>query len=131
MPLKLLIVDDQPGITTVIQRTAAALGFETRTVRDPLKATDAFLDFMPDAVVLDIVMPEKDGLDLLEEMILSGHPARYVVVSGYGETYLRLAEGVARFHGVRTPALLRKPFRRDELVELLRDISFSDAGRAD
>lgn len=122
MPAKLLVVEDQPGISALIARIAASLGLDTMVVRDPMQATDAFLDFSPDAVVMDIVMPEKDGIELLEEMILTGHPAKFIVMSGYGDTYLRLAEGVARYHGLRAPDVLRKPFRRTELTELLRTV---------
>jgi hypothetical protein len=41
-------------------------------------------------------------------------------MSGYGDAYLRLAQGVAAFHGTGKLAVLRKPFRREELEDLLR-----------
>lgn len=123
MLTKLLVVDDQPGIGAVVARIAGMLGFDVKTVREPLQATEEFVAYSPDAVVMDIVMPEKDGIELLEEMILTGHPARFIIMSGYGDTYLRLAEGVARYHGVKPPVVLRKPFRRQELAEVLRSIT--------
>jgi CheY-like chemotaxis protein len=122
MTQKLLVVDDQAGINAVIERIAAGLGLETRAVREPLKATEAFIDFAPDVVMLDMIMPEKDGIDLLDEMMLTGLPARFIIMSGYGEAYLRLAQGVAAFHGGERPVVLRKPFRREELEALLRSM---------
>ncbi|HEY1931324.1 MAG TPA: response regulator [Acetobacteraceae bacterium] len=122
MPAKLLVIDDQPGIGAIVARIAASLGLDTQVVGDPMQAIEAFVSFSPDAVVLDLVMPEKDGIELLEEMILTGHPAMFIIMSGYGEAYLRLAEGVARFHGIKPPIVLRKPFDRAELTELLRSV---------
>jgi YesN/AraC family two-component response regulator len=69
-----------------------------------------------------MIMPEKDGIDVLDEMLLTGLPAKFVIMSGYGDSYLRLAQGVAAFHGAAQLAVLRKPFRREELEALLRSV---------
>ena len=100
---KLLVIDDQPGINAVVARVATSLGLEAKAVQQPLQATEAFIDFLPDVVLLDMVMPEKDGVDLLDEMMLTGVPAKFIIMSGYGDAYLRLAQGVAAFHGVEQP----------------------------
>lgn len=133
IPKKLLVIDDEAGICTVVTRVAAALGLSTRVIREPLDATEAFVDFAPDAVLLDMIMPGKDGVDLLHEMLLTGVPAKFILMSGYGETFMRLAKGVAAFHGVEQPATLSKPFRREALEALLRaTLSFgSDIEPAD
>lgn len=46
--------------------------------------------------------------------------ARLVLTSGLSQSFLRLAEGVARFHDIERVEILRKPFKRDELADLLR-----------
>ena len=69
-----------------------------------------------------MIMPEKDGIDLLDEMMLTGLPAKFIIMSGYGDAYLRLAQGVAAFHGAAQLAVLRKPFRREELEACLRSV---------
>jgi len=122
MTQKLLVVDDQAGISAVVTRVATGLGLQTMAVREPLKATEAFINFAPDVVLLDMIMPEKDGIDVLNEMLLSGLPAKFIVMSGYGDAYLRLAQGVAAFHGAEQLAVLRKPFQREELEVLLRSM---------
>lgn len=122
MTQKLLVVDDQSGINAIVARVAAGMGLETMTVREPLKATEAFISFAPDVVLLDMIMPEKDGIDVLNEMLAAGIPARFIVMSGYGDAYVRLAQGVAAFHGTAELPVLRKPFRRDDLEALLRSV---------
>jgi CheY-like chemotaxis protein len=122
MTQKLLVIDDQAGINAAVVRVATELGLETMAVREPLKAIEAFINFAPDLVLLDMFMPEKDGIDVLEEMMLTGLPAKLILMSGHGEAYLRLAQGVAAFHGATQVEVLRKPFRREELETLLRSL---------
>ena len=80
-------------------------------------------DHLIDVLMLDMIMPEKDGIDVLNEVLLTGIPVKVVLTSGFSESYLRLAEGVARFHDNPNVSVLRKPFRREELMQLLRELT--------
>jgi DNA-binding NtrC family response regulator len=123
MSKKLLIIDDEVGLTKVVGFIARQLGMEFRALNTSLAATETFIDYQPDIVVIDMIMPDKDGIELLNEIMLTGIPARIVVTTGHGKAYLRLAEGVAKFHGDEQVQFLRKPFRRIDLVELLKKIT--------
>ena len=118
---KLLIIDDDINITKVYARVANQLGFEVQVIHDPLLATEAFLAFTPDVVMLDMIMPEKDGVDVLHEILTSGEPARIIVSSGYGDAMLRLATGVGAFHGSDRVSVLKKPVRSAELKQVLTE----------
>jgi len=118
---KLLIVDDDAGLSKVYARIGAGAGFEVRVVNDPLKATEVFLAFKPDVAIIDMIMPEKDGIDVLNEVLLTGEPARIIVTSGYGDGMLRLAKGLAEFHASGRVSVLKKPIRRAELEALLTE----------
>jgi DNA-binding NtrC family response regulator len=117
---KLLIVDDQKGMTKVISATASELGFSTREVNDADRATQAFLEFRPDLLVLDLIMPEKDGIDVLNEVLLLDPSVRLILISGYGDAYLRLGEAVSKFYRPDALEVLRKPFRIEALRGALR-----------
>ncbi len=119
MSRKLLVVDDQAGITRVISLIASELGYDVTVLNDPTQATEAFIDCKPDVLLLDMVMPEKDGIDVLNEILLTGIASRVVLTSGFSDAYLRLAQSVARFHDLEDVSVLRKPFRKQELVSLL------------
>ena len=123
MAKRLLIVDDQAGITKVVGLIARQLGMEFKALNSSLTATEEFIDYRPDVLILDMIMPEKDGIDVLNEVLLSGIPARIILTSGYSDAYLRLAEGVAKFHDSGQVSILKKPFRRDELTTLLRQLT--------
>ena len=117
---KLLVIDDQVGVTKAINLVASDLGLDVKVLTNPARAIDVFIGFRPDIVILDIVMPEKDGIDVLNELLMTGIRTQMVLMTGFGAAFLRLAEGVAKFHGAGRVASLRKPFRRDELVATLQ-----------
>ncbi len=123
MAKRLLIVDDQTGITKVVGLIAGQLGMEFKALNSSMDATETFIDFRPDVLILDMIMPEKDGIDVLNEVLLTGIPSKIILTSGYSDAYLRLAEGVAKFHESGHISILKKPFRRDELIGLLTHLT--------
>ena len=123
MAKKLLVIDDQSGITKVVEMIARQLGLQTMALNSSAEATETFIAFQPDVLMLDMIMPEKDGIDVLNEILLTGLPVKVVLTSGFSDSYLRLAEGVAKFHDNPNVSILRKPFRREELVKLLTELT--------
>ncbi|HET7884177.1 MAG TPA: response regulator [Acetobacteraceae bacterium] len=123
MAKKLLVIDDQSGITKVVEMIARQLGLQTKALNSSAEATETFMAYRPDVLMLDMIMPEKDGIDVLNEILLTGIPVKVVLTSGFSESYLRLAEGVAKFHDHPDVSVLRKPFRREELKQLLIDLT--------
>jgi two-component system, OmpR family, response regulator ResD len=124
MAKKLLMIDDQVGITRIVGVVARELGIEFKAINDSLAATELFLEYRPDTVIIDMIMPEKDGLDVLNEILTTGIPTQIVLTSGFGDGFLRLGTGLAAFHGTQL-SILKKPFRRTELTELLKTIAGS------
>lgn len=119
MNRKLLVVDDQDSITKIVSKIGAQLGYDVRAVNDPTKAFDEFEAFTPDVLVIDLVMPEVDGIDILHKILAMGTKARIIVMSGFGKSYLRLGQEVGTFHDHPGITTLAKPFRRAELIALL------------
>ena len=118
-PGKLLIVDDHAGMAVSIQMVAEALGFACQTVNDPEEATAAYVAFKPDILILDMMMPEKDGLEVLQEVLRTRVPSRIILISGYGDGFLQLGRQMARGYQKQVVELLKKPFRLEDLVLLL------------
>jgi two-component system, OmpR family, response regulator MtrA len=93
MQKKLLVIDDQTGITKVVEMIARQLGLNARSLNSSAQATETFIAFKPDVVMLDMIMPEKDGIDVLNEILLTGIPVKVVLTSGFSDSYLRLGRG--------------------------------------
>jgi len=68
MPGTILVVDDDPHIRDVITFALEAAGFACITARDGRAALQVVTDQCPDLIVLDINMPEMDGLDVCREV---------------------------------------------------------------
>jgi two-component system, OmpR family, response regulator MtrA len=82
MAKKLLVIDDQSGITKVVEMIARQIGLNTRSLNSSAQATETFIAFRPDILILDMIMPEKDGIDVLNEILLTGLPIKIVLTSG-------------------------------------------------
>ena len=78
---KILIVDDEPVITNTLSRFLLARGFsKVESINEPHQASAAIDDFQPDLILLDIMMPEIDGLDLLRRLCRRIHDKSIAVI---------------------------------------------------
>lgn len=76
---RLLVVDDEPDILTVIERFGRQLGFEVTTRRGGADALKHVPEFRPDVVIVDLQMPEVGGLDVLRA-IRAAEPECHVIL---------------------------------------------------
>lgn len=65
---KILVVDDEPDIVEFISYNLKSKGYQIATASDGIEAIRKAKDFKPDLVLLDVMMPNKDGLQTLREM---------------------------------------------------------------
>ncbi|WP_327375383.1 response regulator transcription factor [Streptomyces sp. NBC_01216] len=67
-PPRVLVVDDEPDVTDVLSGALTDEGWQVRTAADGTSALATARDFRPDAVVLDWMLPDADGLHVLREL---------------------------------------------------------------
>ena len=67
-PLRVLVVDDELNIAELISMALRYEGFTVEMAHSGTKAVQAARDFGPDAVVLDMMLPDFDGLEVLRRM---------------------------------------------------------------
>jgi two-component system, OmpR family, KDP operon response regulator KdpE len=112
----ILLVDDDPGITTAMDQALSARGYTVTTAGDGLEALEIFERETPDLILLDLVMPRCDGLEFCRQirqwtaipiivLSIKGSEADIVSVLDLGaDDYLvkpfRLAELLARIRAV-------------------------------
>jgi DNA-binding response OmpR family regulator len=65
---KILVVNDEPDVTTMLKMTLERVGFRVDTFNDPVLALKSYKPHLYDLVILDVIMPELDGLELYTQL---------------------------------------------------------------
>jgi CheY-like chemotaxis protein len=116
-PGKVLVVDDDPEIVTFLSTLLEREGIESSVATSAAAALEQLQQGRPDLVLLDIAMPDRDGIDLCRELksdprlaevpvfVVSARPGKDVVDRA-------LAAGAEEF--------IRKPFENAELISRIR-----------
>ena len=120
---RLLIVDDEAGITRVIEAAARELGFEVLAINDTDDFEKALAQIRPTIIFLDIAMPGRDGTELIGYLATGNYPGRIVVMSGSDERYIQMSSAIAKTRGLWVAGTLAKPFRRQAVTDLLVSLS--------
>lgn len=122
MARKILLVDDEAGFTELLKMNLERAGrYEVRIENDSTKALAAARSFMPDAIILDVVMPGMDGGDVQAQLQSNPLLARIPVVMLTALVdSTELSEGAVAQAG--TQMVLPKPVNLPLLLRVLEDI---------
>ncbi|MGY0373624.1 response regulator [Clostridium sp. JNZ J1-5] len=113
---KILIVDDDVNICEVIKMYLENSGYSTRTCYDGKSVQEVFLDYKPDLVLLDIMLPHIDGVDVLK-WIRREYETPVIMLTAKGETFdkvLALELGADDY--------IVKPFEPKELIARIKAV---------
>jgi CheY-like chemotaxis protein len=116
-PSKVLVVDDDPEIVTFLSTLLELEGIESSVATSAAAALEQLQQTRPDLVLLDIAMPDRDGIDLCKELKSDPRTAEvpvFVVSARPGKDVVEraLAAGAEEF--------IRKPFENAELISRIR-----------
>jgi DNA-binding response OmpR family regulator len=111
---RVLVVDDDVGLRRMVSRVLIDAGHQVTEAEDGVSGLRRFHAENPDIVIVDIVMPEKDGIQTIQEIKRIGSTAGLIAISGGGvgdgALYLTIAKELG------ADVALQKPFRQEELV---------------
>jgi len=113
---RILVVDDEADIRGLLQEILAEEGYEVEVAADATQARSSRAAHLPDLVLLDIWMPDTDGITLLREWsVTDGYDCPVVMMSGHGtvETAVE-ATRLGAFDFVEKPLSLTKLLRTVE-----------------
>ncbi|WP_439628835.1 response regulator [Gemmata sp.] len=119
-PPRVLVVDDDPVVRLAAQVLLTKAGFDVEAAVDGREALRAFRRHPTDAVVCDLYLPEKNGLEVMAALAGEFGPVPVVAISGGGSDGRVDLLAVAVRLGAR--AALRKPFGGAELVRAVRGV---------
>ena len=108
---RLLVVDDEQGFREYIKDAAGGLGYEVEMATNGIEAREIYQRFQPDVILLDVVMPEADGVEFTRWLALQQTKARVILVTGYNPHYADSTGRLATALGIPGITYLTKPLR--------------------
>jgi len=116
--LCILVADDEEDIRLLLEQWLKPLGHKVLAARNGTEALKLIGGNRVDVVVTDVLMPDGDGLTVINGVKKSQPTARVLAISGGGrymdsKEYLRIAEGFG------ADAAIMKPFNREQFLEAI------------
>jgi two-component system, OmpR family, response regulator MprA len=113
--VRILVVDDEPSVRDALDRALRLDGYKVRLAHDGRQALEALADDPPDAVVLDVLMPAPDGLEVTRRLRAAGDRTPVLLLTARDAV-------PDRVKGLDAGAddYLVKPFALEELTARLR-----------
>jgi two-component system nitrogen regulation response regulator NtrX len=116
MTERILIVDDEKGIRTTLRGILEDEGFAVEAVGTGERCLEVARANLFDLIILDVWLPEMDGLTVLEQLKKEGNPALVIMISGHGTV-----ESAVRATRLGAWDFIEKPLSLDKTVLVVRN----------
>lgn len=127
---KILVIDDEKDIRDVLKKLLQREGYDVMVAQDGLDGLSAFREQQPDIIITDIVMPEKDGVNVIKDIRNEFPEIKIIAISGGGKldplqyqpesisttVYLAAADSAG------ANLTLTKPFNKEQLLKAIRQL---------
>ncbi|MDR3629913.1 MAG: response regulator [Desulfocapsaceae bacterium] len=116
----ILVIDDNENMLKMMCDLLSRSGYGVFPAMDGAQGLDMYYAHRPDLVITDLIMPDKEGLEVIMELAKLTPKPKIIAISGGGklgpQTYLPLAEMLGADH------ILEKPFHPSELIDYVKDL---------
>ena len=113
-----LMADDEPAILEIMSKKVAAAGFHVVTAKDGQEAWEKIQSENPDVVVLDMVMPQMDGISVLSKLRASPPSKKWIpviIISALGEM-----QNLQRAYDLQADHYLVKPCKAEDIIKTIK-----------
>ena len=122
---RILLIDDEQEIRFVLKSFFEKNGFEVIEACDGEEGLEKFRENPVDLVITDIIMPKKDGLNMIDELLNESPDTEIIAMSGGAtvkpERFLSLAQTLG------ADRIIEKPFIPDTLLKIVKHLLQTDA----
>lgn len=117
---RILVIDDEPEIRELLKDKLERSGYEVVTACDGNEGVRLFRKDPTDLIITDIIMPQKEGVEVIQELHSEYPQLKIMAISGGGQhTSMQFCLKLAQSLGaVRT---FNKPFKLSEVVAAIRE----------
>jgi EAL domain-containing protein (putative c-di-GMP-specific phosphodiesterase class I)/FixJ family two-component response regulator len=120
--IRILVLDDEPFMRKLLTRMLNGLGFASVISCDGGRAALELIDSAesrPDLILLDIHMPDMDGVEFVRHLVGHHYSGALILVSGEDERVLQSVEKLVQAHHITSLGYLSKPIAPELLVALI------------
>ena len=118
---RILIVDDEPDVNTVLKKVLEQGGFNVDSYNDPILALENFKAGSYDLLLLDIKMPEMDGFQFYQKMKKIDRNVKVCFLTA-SEMYYERFRIEEEFNEIDKDLFLQKPIENEDLIKKINTI---------
>src|SRR5579871_1524741 len=126
---RLLAIDDEKGLLTILRDAGTNAGYDVETTTDPEYFLRKTRDWQPTLIIMDLQMPEIDGVELLRRLAGERVTAPIVLMSGVDDKLLRAVGDLGAELGLNMRGILTKPIRLETFRTTLEENAAPSASR--
>ncbi len=115
----LVIIDDELEVAEFVGEVGEFAGFDVNITTTSSDFQEILMIQKPSLIVMDIVMPDMDGIELIEWMSQQQISVPIIIMSGYSG-YINMTETLAEKKGLKVLGSLAKPFLIEDIDTLLQ-----------
>ncbi len=113
---KILVIDDEDQLRDLLSQMLTRDKHEVRTAFDGVEGVRIYNEFQPDLIITDIIMPNKDGIEVITELLNRDPDIAIIAISG-GRRAITAEFNLESAELLGVKGILSKPFTRDQLRE--------------
>jgi DNA-binding response OmpR family regulator len=117
---RILLIDDDDSVRGMLLQTLTHFGHTVIEARNGKEGLELFRDAKADLVITDIVMPEKEGIEVLMELRKKHPPVKVIAISGGGRQSMANYLHIAKHLGAAK--VLGKPFSNGVLMAAVNEV---------
>lgn len=116
---RLLIIDDERDFAEYVGEIGEDMGFQVSVTDNAIDFMKAYREYPPTSIVVDMVMPGVDGVELIGWLAQQNCTASIMIVTGYNPRYAELAENLGGAKGLSRIKSYTKPMKLADLRQAL------------
>ncbi len=120
MGARILVIDDDLQVSEMLQITLESAGYEVQVASDGAIGFEMFRKNPADLIITDLIMPEKEGIETISDIMKEFPDAKIIAISGGGRGAADVYLEMARIIGAQY--VFEKPVPSDELLAAIKDL---------
>jgi len=118
---KILVIDDEGLLRDLIKKMLLRDGHQVFIANDGVEGIKSFHQFKPDLIITDIIMPEKDGIEVIMEVLKENPNLPIIAISG-GRRAITADFNLDSAEMLGVKSILQKPFTHEQLQEVISSV---------